>query len=232
MEEPRWATTPGELARLRLLNLLGELEVLDCTDERARRASGHDLVMAWRYLDLRGVVVFDPVSSGGETSGAAAGMVMLSRRGALAYRARMRRVADRAATRWTVRGALLDWLTAASTAGFRCLAEFQRDPAGRDEVAAAAGFLANRSLVELIDTTGKQLAKVKATVDGHNLADQSRRTGHCLTAWTYQPDQPPPATRTRHRQRTTADKTTTWRDHRSAQTRPAGWISSSASCGA
>jgi hypothetical protein len=178
----RWATTPGDLARLRLLNLVGELGVLDCTGERACQVSGlsgTDLVTAWRCLHLRGLVVLEP----GETGGAA-GTVRLSDDGTFAYRLRVRRLADPDGTARSLRGALLDWLTS-GTAGFRCLAEFQRDPrsvleglrpAEHDELSAAARFLAGRGLVELIDTSGSQLAKVKITADGRTLADRFWRT--------------------------------------------------------
>jgi hypothetical protein len=192
MDAARWAKTAGELARLRLLNLLGglgELGVLGCDDQQAAQASGlsgEDLSAAWRFLQLRRLVVFES----GNPSGPG-GAVMLSGEGVLGYRARLRRLADPAATRWTVRSALLDWLMTGRAGDFRCLTEFQSDPrsvlegmrpAGLQEVQAAAAFLADRGLVELIDTDGSRLMKVRIAAAGRNLAAQVEQTGRALSA--------------------------------------------------
>ncbi|WP_328522758.1 hypothetical protein [Kribbella sp. NBC_00359] len=148
--------------------------------------SAADLVTAWRDLQLRGLVVLEPDGAGG-----AAGTVRLSDKATSAYRLRVRRLADPVGTAWTLVGALLDWLTSGS-AGFRFLAEFQRDPrsvleglrpTGHDELSAAAMFLADRGMVELIDTSGSQLAKVKITEDGRSVADRYWRTSRSLTAF-------------------------------------------------
>ncbi|MFF0269904.1 hypothetical protein [Kribbella sp. NPDC004536] len=158
-----------------MLNLVGELGTMDCTDERARRASGlnsADLAVAWCDLCQLGAVILD--LHDGRTNGA----VRLSTNAGTEYRARLRRVADPVTRAWTLRGALIDWL-ASGTSGFRCLAEFDRDPrsvleglrqAEHNELLETAQFLAGRGLVELIDTSASQLAKVKITADGHTLA--------------------------------------------------------------
>lgn len=186
---PRWAASTEELARLKVLNLLGEAGgELDPADERVRAASGLDdseLSAVWTNLRRQGFVI-GLEALGGTTR------YRLSDDGATEYQARVRRLSDPATTRWTLRSALINW--AMANDGYEYLDAFRDDPrsvlegmrqAEVNEVMAAAVYLKDRGLIDVSAAEEIPVIQLRITSDGQDavdhydgdIAEWSRRRG-------------------------------------------------------